>query len=270
MSDVRMRQAVAYCADRKGLLKEFFNNLIGVPSSYMPEDNPFIIKNLELYEDDGNLDKGQSILTALGWQDKDKNPDTPRTSSQIEGLADNTSLTIQLITDQSVWRMNVANVLSRNLAKCGFKVEVTAPKTDEFLASGSQFWRGDFDLALFAWSSGKIPPCFLFSDTSQKLLDEPDPSLNLNVGQFTNAVFEQLCSASLQPGVDEKTQQDLQARMQQIFNRELPALPIFPYFWADVARADFCPYQADISARSDLRDIESMNYGNQCAPKPIR
>src|SRR5690606_30137828 len=108
------------------------------------------------------------------------------------------------------------------------------------------------------------------STSTQEMLNKSTASPNLNVGKFNNSEFDQLCISSLQPFVDEKTNRELQSKMQVIFNQELPALPLFPYFWADVARADFCDYQADISARSDLRDIESMDYGSQCPPKPNR
>jgi peptide/nickel transport system substrate-binding protein len=270
MADVHMRQAVAYCADRKNLLKDFFNQLINVPLSFLPENDPHYLKNLNPYEDDKDLLKGQVILEEMGWKDKDKNPDTPRTSANINGLADGTPLTIQFITDQSTWRRNVANVISRSLKKCGFGVELSIQKTNEFLAKESPFWNGKFDLAEFAWASGKTPPCFLFSSDAQTLLDKPLNSMDLNVGKFYNPEFDQLCSASLQPLVDNKTQQDLQSRLQTLFNNDLPALPIFSYFWADVARADFCAFSADISARSDLRDIEIMDYGTQCAPQPTR
>jgi peptide/nickel transport system substrate-binding protein len=270
MSDQRLRQAVAYCVDRKGLLKEFFNNLVDVPLSFLSQDHPDYSTILNAYEDDKYLSKGQRLLDEIGWLDDDKDPATARISKKIDGLPDNTPLTLQLLSDQSNWRRNVANVLSRSLQKCGIDVKFIVQKNDEYLAHGSRFWDGDFDLALFAWASGKTPPCYLFSTAAQEMLNKSITSPNLNVGKFENSEFDQLCISSLQPFVDEKTNRELQTRMQVIFNQELPALPLFPYFWADVARADFCEYNADISARSDLRDIESMNYGSQCAPKPTR
>lgn len=270
LSDQRLRQAVAYCADRKGLLKEFFNNLVDVPTSFLSQNHPFYLTTLNTYEDDKELSKGQRLLDEIGWLDDDKNQATVRLSKKIEGLPDNTPLTLQLISDQSNWRRNVANVLSRSLQKCGIGVELIVQRNDEYLAHGSRFWEGDFDLALFAWASGKTPPCYLFSTAAQERLNKSIASINLNVGKFSHAEFDQLCISSLQPFVDEKTSGELQSRMQVIFNQELPALPLFAYFWADVARADFCEYHADISARSDLRDIESMDYGSQCAPKPTR
>ena len=270
MSDHRLRQAVAYCADRKGLLKEFFNNLVDAPLSFLSQDHPNYSTNLNAYEDDKELSKGQNLLEEIGWLDDDKNPATPRISKNISGLADNTPLTLQLLSGQSNWRRNVANVLRRSLQKCGMGVELIVQRNDEYLTLGSRFWESDFDLALFAWASGKTPPCYLFSTAAQEMLEQSTTSPNLNVGKFNNSEFDQLCISSLQPFVDEKTTRELQSRMQIIFNQELPALPLFPYFWADVARADFCDYRADISARSDLRDIESMDFGSPCAPKPTR
>lgn len=270
LSDQRLRQAVAYCADRKGLLKEFFNNLVEVPFSFLAQNHPNYARELDAYEDDKEPLIGQNLLEAIGWLDDDKNPVTARISKNIPGMPDNTPLTLQMLSDQSVWRRNAANILSRSLQKCGIDIDLIVQRNDEYLGPGSRFWQGDFDLAMFAWASGKTPPCYLFSTAAEENLNRSLTSPDLNVGRFKHEEFDQLCIASLQPLVDEKTSRELQTRMQRIFNQELPALPLFPYFWVDVARADFCQYQADISARSDLRDIESMDYGSQCAPQPSR
>jgi ABC-type oligopeptide transport system substrate-binding subunit len=162
----------------------------------------------------------------------------------------------------------VANYVARSLQKCGFGVEITIQKENEYLSQQGLFWQGDFDLALFAWSSGKIPPCYLLSSTSQMILDKPFGSPDYNVGKYSNPEFDQLCLDSLQPLVNKDNQNNLQGKMQSIINKDLPILPLFAYLQADVARPDFCEYEMDISARSDLWNIESMDYGPHCAPLP--
>jgi peptide/nickel transport system substrate-binding protein len=268
MADPQLRQAVAYCLDRRGINKDFFNQLAQIPLTYFPQPNPYYNNSLEPYAYD--LVKGQEILERIGWKDSDQNPQTPRTAFKVTGKADGDPLTLKLIADQSIWRRNVANYVTRSLQKCGFEVELTIQKENEYLSPQGSFWQGDFDLAEFAWNSGKVPPCYLLSSTGQVILDKPIGTPNYNVGKYSNPEFDQLCLASLQPMVDEQKQMILQNKMQSIINLEVPILPLFAYLQADVARPDFCPYELDISARSDLWNIESMDYGPDCAPRATR
>jgi len=264
LADPKMRQVVAYCLDRPGINKDFFNQLAQIPLTYFPQANPYYNNSLEPYIYD--LEKGQEILERLGWKDTDQNPQTPRVATNVTGIANGVSLTLRLIADQSNWRRNVANYVARSLQKCGFGVELSILKENEYLSPQGPFWQGDFDLAEFAWSSDKIPPCYLLSNTAQAMLDKPIDSPDYNVGKYSNPEFDQLCLASLQPMVDEDKQINLQSKMQSIINQDVPILPLFAYLHTDVARPDFCPYELDISARSDLWNIESMDYGPKCAP----
>ena len=268
LTDPLLRQAVAYCLDRPGIVKDFFNQLAQIPLSYLPPANPNYASDLQPYA--FNLEKGGAILDSLGWKDADHNPQTPRTSSNVTGMKDDIPLTLKLIADQSVWRRNVANYVARSLQKCGFGVELTIQKENEYLSSQGLFWQGDFDLAEFAWNSGKVPPCYLLSSKAQDSLDKPLGSPDYNVGKYSNPEFDQLCLASLQPMVDKNTQNNLQIKMQRIINNDVPILPLFAYLQTDVARPDFCPYELDISAKSDLWNIESMDYGPSCAPSANR
>jgi peptide/nickel transport system substrate-binding protein len=265
LAEPQLRQAVAYCMDRPGINKDFFNQLAQIPLSYFPQANPFNSSDLQPYT--YSIAKGQSILDSLGWMDADHDPQTPRIASNVTGIENGIPLTLKLIADQSIWRKNVANYVARSLQKCGFEVELTIQKENDYLSPQGFFWQGDFDLALFAWSSGKVPPCYLLSSTSQAILDKPIGSPDFNVGKYSNPEFDQLCLASLQPLVDRDNQVNLQGKMQTIINQDVPILPIFAYLQADVARPDFCAYELDISARSDLWNIELMDYGPQCAPQ---
>ena len=265
LAEPQLRQAVAYCLDRPGINKDFFNQLAQIPLSYIPQANPYNATDLQPYIYDPV--KGQSILDSLGWKDADNDPQTSRIASKVAGKENGIPLTIKLISDQSIWRKNVANYVARSLQKCGFEVDLTILKENEYLSPQGLFWQGNFDLALFAWSSGKIPPCYLLSSTSQLMFDKAPASPDYNVGRYSNPEFDQLCLASLQPFVDRENQINLQGKMQNIINRDVPILPLFAYLQVDVARSDFCAYELDISARSDLWNIESMDYGPNCAPQ---
>lgn len=270
MSDLRMRQAVSYCTDLAGIMKSQFVKLFNTPVSLLTENNPFYLKGLQSFEVEDGIEQGMTILDDLGWKNNDRNANTPRISENVQGIENGTPLTIRFVANDNAWRKTFSDLIIASLKKCGFDVQVSILDTNEFLAENSRFWKGDFDLAEFAWASGRISPCYLFSSAAQKYLDKSENSPDFNVGGYANKEFDQLCIASLQPMVNDATQAVIQARLQTIFNQEMPALPIFSYFTADFARQDFCPFSNDISARSDLRDIELIDYGSQCPPKPNR
>lgn len=270
MADLRLRQAVSYCTDLAGIMKSQFVKLFNAPISFLTENNPFYQKGLRSYEVENGVEQGMAILNELGWKAKDRNANTFRMAENITGIENGTPLTIRYLADETSWRKTFSDLIIASLKKCGFEVKESILSTRDFLSAEGQFWKGDFDLAEFAWASGRISPCFLFSSAAQKYLDKPFGSPDLNVGGYANPEFDQLCMTSLQSLVDDRTQAEIQSKLQTIFNQDLPALPIFTYFTADFARPDFCVYANDISARSDLRDIELMDFGNQCPPKPNR
>ncbi len=265
LKDQSLRKAISSCIDRNEINRIFFDKLTKIPLTYAPPGHPYYTKDLESIEFDP--DKSQSQLENLGWKDTDRNPNTPRVSLGVANIPDGTPLKIHYITDKSEFTISIAENISQSLAKCGIMVELTHYAENEYLAPEGPFWQSDFDLAQFAWITGKVPPCFLFSSPSQQLLGDQSFTLSYNVGQYSNPEFDALCKVSLEPLITPENQLILQAKMQEIINRDLPVLPLFTHLQIDVARRDFCPYELDISARSDLWNIESMDHNSDCLPK---
>lgn len=259
-----IRQAIAYCVNRPKINKELFNKLAEIPLTYAFSVNQPRNNDLNPYE--FNREKGMQILELSGWIDKDHDSTTPRVSKNVDSIPDGTPLILKLILSMDQWEEKAAILIKESLAECGIGVNLELLQENEFFNPQGPFFQSNFDLALFGWMSGAIPPCYLFSRPAQEILSGITSAIDLNVSGFNNPEYDALCKASLQPLVTEEDQRNLQKEMQSILNRDLPFLPLFTYYQADIARNDFCPYELDISARSDLQNIESMDYGDQCLP----
>lgn len=264
VNNLEIRQAIAYCLDRSKINKELFNRLASIPLSYFSTINPFSLNNLDPYQ--FNLEKGNQILDELGWVDDDQNSATPRVARESLDLDSGEKLVLKLISRNNGWEEKSSLLIQDSLADCGIGVELILLQENDFYNFVNSIPNMDFDLALYSWASGKIPPCYLFSSHTQELLSVGKSKLEINLSNFKHLEFDQLCQASLNPMISKEEQRDFQQKMQMILNSELPFLPLYSYFQANVARQDFCPYELDISARSDLRDIESMDFGDHCSP----
>jgi len=264
VNDLQVRQAIAYCLNRPKINKELFNKLAEIPFTNLSPTSSFYLNELEPY--DFNSEKGQQILDEVGWIDDDQDFTTPRVANQVVSITDGTKLSLDMISRMNGWEEKTAILIKESLLECGIVTDLKFFQEDEFFDPQGPFFKSDFDLALFSWMSGEISPCYLFSTPAQEILYSEIPSIDLNVTRYVNPEFDALCKASLQPLVTRDKQEFLQQEIQTILNRDVSFLPLFIYYQADVARNDFCPYELDISARSDLQNIESMDYGVHCQP----
>ena len=82
-SDVRMRQAVAYCMDRQAAVDIVYYGLAEVTHTYIPEDHPLYNPAVTVYP--YNPAAGMALLDEVGWLDHDYDPATPRLASGVAG-----------------------------------------------------------------------------------------------------------------------------------------------------------------------------------------
>ncbi len=158
-----MRQAVAFCLDRAGLVSQLFPGQAAALESYVPGDHPAFNPAAPRYSLD--LPAAASLLDAAGWLDVDQNPQTPRLSMGVPGLADGTPLEIGYLTIAGALRQQVGQWLQTSLAQCGISVRLEQQSWEDLFApgpDGAVFGR-KFDLAQFGWTIAQEPPCFLFT-----------------------------------------------------------------------------------------------------------
>jgi ABC-type oligopeptide transport system substrate-binding subunit len=148
-------------------------------------------------------------------------------------------------------------------------VNVTYLPVDEMYASGPDglIFGRNFDLAELGWSTGRQPPCFLY--TTSEILTAENKWLGTRYGGvnftgFSNEEYDAACESALSAGLNKELVTSQNERMQEILMEELPVLPLFFHVKAMVSRPDLCGLELDVSSRSPLKDIESYTLDEKC------
>jgi peptide/nickel transport system substrate-binding protein len=264
--DVRVRQAVALCIDRQGLVKQLFAGKVPVSESYLPPGDPLIPSDLPALAFDPQ--RARSLLDEAGWRDTDNNEATPRVSQGVRYLANGTSLVLNYSTSQAPLREAIANIVRTDLAQCGIGVNINALDPQQLFAPGPDgvLFGRQFDLAEFGWAQSDQAPCYLYAST-----EIPNPSNHWmglryggpNLTGYNNPTYDQACQQALQAGLDAAVYKQATGQTLSLLAEDVPTLPLFHQPKLLVARADFCPIQVNDPARP-LQNVASFDYGPQC------
>lgn len=260
--DARVRQAFAYCMDRQGVINKQLAGQSPVPGGYLTPDNPLAAKDLQQYPYDPA--KGNSLLDEVGWKDDDNNPSTPRKAVGVPGVPDGTALEITYLTTQAALRQAAAGQLAESIQACGISVKPQYLTPDELYGVGPDgpLFGRKFDLAGFAWSVDSQTPCYLYE--SSQVPNANNHWVGANVSGYSSPEFDAACSAARSVLPDQPGYQEKSAAVQQLFAKELPAIPLYFQLKIDAARPDLCGLSMDVTARSALWNIEALDYGDGC------
>jgi peptide/nickel transport system substrate-binding protein len=111
--DVQVRQAFAYCIDRKAIADTVFFGRSQVANAFIPDDHPYFPANATIYPYD--LAKGKALLETAGWIDNDG--DGIREKGGLE-------FSITLKTTTANYRTISAPMVVSQLAACGIQVDL--------------------------------------------------------------------------------------------------------------------------------------------------
>lgn len=261
--DPRTRQALAMCLDRKAAADAIYLRRTELAPSYVPASHPLF--NPDAAPIPYNPEQGKRLLEEIGWIDADDAPTTPRVAQGIPHVPNGTPFSITYRTTTATVRQQTATLFAENLAQCGVQVTLEFTPPDEYFTDGPEgliFGRA-FDLAQFAWLAETIPSCGLY-------LSEQIPGLNgenwsgNNVSGYASSVFDAACHRALALLPGEPGYADAHREAQAIFAEDLPVIPLYYRLKVGAARADFCGFALDPTARSDTWNIEAFDFGVGC------
>lgn len=262
-SDARVRQALAMCMDRQQIVNRWLQGFSSVPAAYLPPSHPLFQADLTALPYDPI--QGALLLDQAGWKDFDGDPATPRTAAGALNVPDGTVFSINYATTKAQLRVKIAELMAENLAECGVQVNVQYYEPGDLYAAGPDglLFGRKFDLAQFGWESGVVPPCQFF-ETAQ--IPAPGNNwLGVNVSGYSSAQFDAACQLARQTRPDAaELYAARQADAQRLFASELPAIPLYYRIKIALSRPDLCAMEADASARSQMWNIESLDYGEAC------
>lgn len=228
LSGSQIRTAIAMCIDREAIAARRKDAGTIANNLYHPLDPRYSAQNSTLAYQPV---EAENILESLGWIDADQDPSTARTSAGVAGVAWGTPLQLSLLVPGVEGDSPTAEMIKEQLAQCGVGVEIDYLPAAELLAPGPEgpvFGR-QFDLALFAWTTGSYHLCQIFQTKEIPGLypDFPKGWGGANATGYSQESFDQACSTILTSLPDSEGSRQEILTVQSIFEEALPALPLF-------------------------------------------
>jgi peptide/nickel transport system substrate-binding protein len=235
-----VRQALAQCLDRAALapLPE-----LAAGDSYLPGTPASA-----LYPFDPSA--ARALLAEAEWADADG-----------DGLVerDGTALTLTLAggPQDNAAALALLNAVQGQLqTNCGVSVTLQLLTRGELVGDWPDgvIFGQRFDLALFTWRAGPVPPCALF--LSEQAPSAASPA-GANAAGYASAAFDTACRAAL-AAVDEAAAEAAHQTAAAKFAQDLPALPLFYWPRAALARPGVSGYGLDAASESELWNLERI------------
>jgi len=261
--DVRVRRAFAACLDREGLIRAFLYSRSAVPTGLFPPNHPLYAASLSPAAYD--VAAGSALLDQVGWRDYDNDPATPRQAYGVAGVPDGTPLNVTYLTASALLPNAAAEYLAASLAQCGIGVTITALTPGQMYTAGPDgpLFGRKFDLAQFSWASGAETPCYLYQ--TDQIPTAQNGWVGANLAGYSSPAYDAACQAArLSAGTDAAAAANLE--VQRLLSEDLPVVPLYYRIKLTAARRDLCNYTFDVSARSELWNLEAWDVGPLCAP----
>jgi peptide/nickel transport system substrate-binding protein len=260
--DARTRQAFAYCIDRDSINKDLLGGYSAVPGSFFPSGHPQADADVETYTYDPT--KGEALLDEVGWKDTDNNPDTPRIAVTVPNVIAGTPLEVTYATTQATLRKSVSDAVTKSLAGCGIKAAVAESAPTDLYASGPDgpLFGRKFNLTEFFWELGAQPVCSIYQ--TDQIPTAGNHWIGSNITGYSSAEFDAACNTMKTILPEEAGYQDAQNKVQEIFAKDMPVVPLYQILKVAAARSDLCGVSMDASSRSEMWNIENFEISNSC------
>jgi peptide/nickel transport system substrate-binding protein len=261
-SDLRTRQAIAFCLDRQKVVDTVLFGLTGVPNTYLPPEHSLYNNATTPYPFDP--DTGMQLLEEAGWKDTDGNPDTPRVATAVRGVGAGTPLLLNYYTTTATQRRQVVDILSQSLAQCGIGLNAQYFAQETLYAPGPDgvLFGRRFDLIEYAMGvNGIEPPCTWF--TGAEIPNTANHWVGTNITGYQSDAYDAACRAARLALPDEQAYGESYRQTQALFSADLPAIPLYFRLRTAAARSDFCHFDLDPSAAA-LWNLEAFDFGPAC------
>jgi len=228
LSDVRVRQAIAYGINRQSIVDNLLFGKTKVSNSWMPPafswslENPLFAKSavgskykLEQYA--YNPDKANQLLDAAGWTQKD--------SDGIR-IKDGHRLSLEWYTTVLQVRQNTALAFKQDLAKVGVELKPNfVQKASDLFGNKGVASTGDYDVAEFA-STYPTDPGGFGSYHSSQVPTEANNFSGQNYPRWKNDRSDTLITTATN-SIVEAERAPAYAELQQLVNQEAPRIGMY-------------------------------------------
>jgi ABC-type transport system substrate-binding protein len=223
LSDLRVRQALAYCTNKLDLIKSVYVTLTPeqqeglVMHTNIPRDHWAYAgdENITIYDFDP--DAGRALLDEAGW--------TLAEGASFRTNAAGEELSLQFTTTSATFRQTWAAVFEQNMADCGVRIVRLHAPASWWFGDTTGLARRDFELGAFAWVGEADPG----GQTLYACDQIPSPANGWN-GQNYMGWCNEAASAAIKNANNTLIQDDRQAfytQFQAEFTKDLPTIPLF-------------------------------------------
>ncbi|MEW6093716.1 MAG: ABC transporter substrate-binding protein [Chloroflexota bacterium] len=243
LGDLRVRQAIAHCTDRAGLIRAVYPWLADTSpnemDSFLPADHPFYAGEDAFSRYPYDAAKGQALLEGAGWILPEGTPYRVNAGGQ--------ELRLTLTTTESAFRKTWVPVFVEQMEACGLRVEVIHLPAEEFYAAEGTLQTRGFELAAYAWVAQ-----YDLEVRSRFACDRIPSSENGWQGQnFSGWCNSKADEAARQAAgsLEEEARRSSYRILQEEYTRDLPGLPLFQRVGVGATRADmqnFAPLPGEV------------------------
>ena len=146
LSDLKVRQAIAYCLDRKALIASVYpyveDGTVLEMDSFLPKTHwaykgPYA--DMPMFDPE----KGKALLDEAGW--------TLPEGASVRQNANGETLAIKFTTTTAQFRQTWSAVAQQNMADCGIQMLTNYTPASWWFGDTTGLARRDFELGAFAW-----------------------------------------------------------------------------------------------------------------------
>jgi len=254
--DVRVRQALAMCTDRQGLMEQTMFGQSKVWDSYASPDHWLRPEDAAAWPYD--VATANALLDEVGYLDSDGD-------GIREDPATGTPFAIELMTTSGAeLRPQIVSHITENWLACGVQVnEVLLPASEVFAPGpdGPVFGRR-FDVALFAWVSDMELPC-QYWQSNRIFMGDESGEIAENATGWSNEAFDVACQQAQRAFWGSPEYVAAHQAAWRIFAEELPSLPLFPRLKLAVARPEVRNFAPDATQNSVLWNLFEIDLVGQ-------
>jgi peptide/nickel transport system substrate-binding protein len=264
--------------DRQQVVDRVLLGLSAVPDSFLPPEHPLFNPQVARYPYDPQA--GQALLDQVGWLDDDGDAATPRRAFGVPNVLDGTPLAFTYLTSTASQRQQAARIFQESLSSCGVGLEVDFQAAESAYSEGPEgpLFGRRYEMAQFSWLTGFNPPCDLF--ISEEVPGPPGgnwiPFASLeartflygwggqNATGYSNTAYDVACRLAREALPGQPGYIDSHYQAQALFAQELPVVPLYLRLKSAITRTEFCGFQLDPTARSEMWSIEAFDVGDEC------
>lgn len=237
LSDVRVRQAIAYCSNRPELIESVYPFLSDeqkeelLMDTFLPQGHwAQATENITTYPFDPEM--GAELLEEAGW-----------TGEPVRANEDGNVLALNFTTTNAQFRQTWGAVFIQQMAACGIQVIPTYAPGSWWFGSTTGLARRDFELGAFAWVGQTDPAGRTIYACSQI----PGPDNNWEGQNYKGWCNERasiaITAANNTLDRDERIRQ--YAIVQEEFTQDMVSLPLFNRLEAYAASNNLVNFRAD-------------------------